>query len=626
MLQTSAKVKPLFRAGVLKLRREVIRGTLVAACCNPTGSATLATVHQSRSLTSHSQTGTSSFSPCQLNLQIPRSLILKPSYGSPTTNNPISLERIVLLAFYDDNLIVSNFSDGVYWFQRFALVKTKSLLSSPTLTTAYSSTSTLERSTGRALTTRQTPTCLNGGLGESRDGVSRFFHLGNSKDDSSSERNLCKDVFPKWLNLDDSNFSVETIAGGITNLLLKVSVREENGDSQCFTVRLFGPNTDYVINRERELQAIKYLSAAGFGAKLLGVFGNGMVQSFINARTLTPPASALSFDDAEKQEKYETISFTEVHNEVDKLKELTRHLNSPVVFAHNDLLCGNIMVNEAEEKLYFIDFEYGSYNYRGFDIGNHFNEYAGYECDYNLYPTKDEQYHFFKNYLNPDGLGEVSDKEIEALYVETSTYTLASHLYWALWALIQAKLSPIDFDYLEYFFLRYNQYKSRVRNAFLWHNLTSLRLTQHRQLDINPCYLYMYNNHKNNCIYPPQTTAMPECQVRPPDPGGPRREEAPLPLGSGVWKNEGRSFATVAKMKTESCFPPIQLAARQYGSKDGKPAISFTAAELQVGIDNLKHTLVAKFSGGRQPHRGGLQDSLGGMGTKRTMPYTGLGR
>ncbi|CAM8966322.1 unnamed protein product [Rhodiola kirilowii] len=155
--------------------------------------------------------------------------------------------------------------------------------------------------------------------------------------------NLCKDVFPKWLNLDDSNFSVETIAGGITNLLLKVSVREENGDSQCFTVRLFGPNTDYVINRERELQAIKYLSAAGFGAKLLGVFGNGMVQSFINARTLTPPdmrdpklaaeiakqlnkfhqveipgskepqlwndmhkffekASALSFDDAEKQE------------------------------------------------------------------------------------------------------------------------------------------------------------------------------------------------------------------------------------------------------------------------------------------------------------------------------------
>lgn len=41
--------------------------------------------------------------------------------------------------------------------------------------------------------------------------------------------------------------------------------------------------------------------------------------------------------------------------------------------------------DDYAEKLYFIDFEYGSYNYRGFDIGNHFNEYAGYECDYSLY-------------------------------------------------------------------------------------------------------------------------------------------------------------------------------------------------------------------------------------------------
>lgn len=84
---------------------------------------------------------------------------------------------------------------------------------------------------------------------------------------------------------------------------------------------------------------------------------------------------------------------------------------------------------EHSGKVYLIDFEYGSYNYRGFDIGNHFNEYAGYECDYSLYvitarliflcnlvlkiihlvighlicryPDKDEQYHFLKHYLDP---------------------------------------------------------------------------------------------------------------------------------------------------------------------------------------------------------------------------------
>jgi ethanolamine kinase len=66
-------------------------------------------------------------------------------------------------------------------------------------------------------------------------------------------------------------------------------------------------------------------------------------------------------------------------------QEFTGLLNAPVVFAHNDLLSGNFMLNDEEEKLYLIDFEYGSYNYRGFDIGNHFNEYAGYDCDYSLY-------------------------------------------------------------------------------------------------------------------------------------------------------------------------------------------------------------------------------------------------
>lgn len=313
---------------------------------------------------------------------------------------------------------------------------------------------------------------------------------------------LCKDLYKKWSNLDSEHFSVETVSGGITNLLLKVSVREESGNIVCVTVRLYGPNTEYVINRERELQAIKYLSAAGFGAKLLGVFGNGMVQSFINARTLTPPdmrkpklaaeiakqlrkfhqveipgskepqlwievfkffekASTLKFDDGEKQRKYETISFQEVYNEVVELKKLTSLFNAPVVFAHNDLLSGNLMLNDDEEKLYLIDFEYGSYNYRGFDIGNHFNEYAGYDCDYTLYPNKDEQYHFFGHYLDPDRPHEVADKDLEALFVETNTYMLTSHLYWALWALIQAKMSPIDFDYVGYFFLRYNEYKKQ---------------------------------------------------------------------------------------------------------------------------------------------------------------------
>ncbi|KAG6412145.1 hypothetical protein SASPL_124814 [Salvia splendens] len=356
---------------------------------------------------------------------------------------------------------------------------------------------------------------------------------------------LFRDLFKQWSNLDDSDFSLETVSGGITNLLLKVSVRERDGNSVSTTVRLYGPNTDYVIDRQRELQAIPYLSAAGFGAKLLGVFGNGMVQSFIDARTLTPSgkhlgppiyqkwalplfdksspfdgvlslqvntnllfsdmqkpelvveiakqlrrfheveipgskepqlwkdiskffsrALTLKFDESVKQKKYEMVSFEEINQEINGLKAMTDRFNAPVVYCHNDLLSGNLMLNDNDGKLYFIDFEYGSYNYRGFDIGNHFNEYAGYDCDYNLYPSQDEQFFFFRNYLSPDRPHEVSKEAISALYAETNLYMLASHLYWALWALIQAKMSPIDFDYLSYFFLRYNEYKKQKEKCF----------------------------------------------------------------------------------------------------------------------------------------------------------------
>lgn len=318
---------------------------------------------------------------------------------------------------------------------------------------------------------------------------------------------LCKDLFGKWSSLDNSHFSVERVAGGITNLLLKVAVKETSSNYVFLTVRLYGPNTDLVIDRKRELQALPYISAAGFGAELLGLFANGMIQSFISARTLSPSdmsepkisaeiasqlrkfhqvevagskepqlwsdifkffkqAEALEFDNKEKQDKYKTISFKEIHDELNSLKDLTDRLDAPVVFAHNDLLSGNLMRNDEEGKLYLIDFEYGSYSYRGYDIANHFNEYAGYECDYSLYPDREAQYHFLRNYLEPERPHEADEKVVEALHVETNTFRLASHLYWALWAIIQARVSPIDFDYLSYFFLRHDEYQKQKEGCF----------------------------------------------------------------------------------------------------------------------------------------------------------------
>uniref|UniRef100_A0A3B3VD50 ethanolamine kinase n=1 Tax=Poecilia latipinna TaxID=48699 RepID=A0A3B3VD50_9TELE len=52
----------------------------------------------------------------------------------------------------------------------------------------------------------------------------------------------------------------------------------------------------------------------------------------------------------------------------------------------------------------------------------------------------------------------VSQRELETLYVQVNKFALASHFFWGFWALIQAKYSSIDFDFLGYAVLRFNQY------------------------------------------------------------------------------------------------------------------------------------------------------------------------
>lgn len=66
-----------------------------------------------------------------------------------------------------------------------------------------------------------------------------------------------------------------------------------------------------------------------------------------------------------------------MREELNNLKNFLSNLDSPVVFAHNDLLLGNVIYNESKNKVTFIDYEYADYNYQAFDIGNHFAEFVG---------------------------------------------------------------------------------------------------------------------------------------------------------------------------------------------------------------------------------------------------------
>ncbi len=47
------------------------------------------------------------------------------------------------------------------------------------------------------------------------------------------------------------------------------------------------------------------------------------------------------------------------------------------------------------------------------------------------------------------------------LVAKVNFFALLSHMYWGVWALVQARYSPVDFDYLEYHHLRMGEFHRR---------------------------------------------------------------------------------------------------------------------------------------------------------------------
>ncbi|NXS11525.1 CHKB kinase, partial [Neodrepanis coruscans] len=208
-------------------------------------------------------------------------------------------------------------------------------------------------------------------------------------------------------------------------------------------------------------------------------------------------------------------------------RDLLESTPSPVVFCHNDVQEGNIILLEGREaspsdKLMLIDFEYSSYNYRwgwgvpggawggpwgslltllflrGFDIANHFCEWVYnythdswpfFKASLENYPSRQQQVggpapggrpwgvqgvvaslsipsqlHFIRHYLSEDSgrRGDAAHKEQarieEEMLTEIKRFALASHFFWGLWSILQAKISTIHFGYLDYAQSRFQAY------------------------------------------------------------------------------------------------------------------------------------------------------------------------
>lgn len=301
---------------------------------------------------------------------------------------------------------------------------------------------------------------------------------------------ILESLIPAWTASETINTRV---SGGITNTIYRA--HQISKPETAVLVRVFGGEDVFSAEaRCRENQIYNVLSEKGVAPKLLGIFGNGRLENWVNARSITldeMTAKHVGIGVAKrmaqlhkvdnipcfspngianqvqlwgvleqwaeearqfgKEGRFQNIDVENCFSYLKVVKERLKALGSPVVFAHNDLLCGNILVSsEDRNEITLVDFEYGGYNYRGFDIGNYFCEAMGGTIDGHVYPSKYPtdafRREFCEVYLSTCG-EECSSDKAEMLMAEAKKFEQAVHLYWGFWGLVESVGSTVDFPY-----------------------------------------------------------------------------------------------------------------------------------------------------------------------------------
>uniref|UniRef100_A0A8C2JY54 Ethanolamine kinase n=1 Tax=Cyprinus carpio TaxID=7962 RepID=A0A8C2JY54_CYPCA len=326
----------------------------------------------------------------------------------------------------------------------------------------------------------------------------------------------CRDFLSgSWKAISEHDFQISIVSGGLSNLLYMCSLPDDvqptGVEPRRVLLRIYGA----ILQVDSLIVMFAILAERELGPHLYGIFPEGRLEQYLPSNRLCteqlgfPEISAeiaskmarfhrmeMPFNKEPKwlfatidryMEQVKTIKFVrEAHikkftklkkydlpAELENLRSLLAATPSPVVFCHNDVQEGNILMLDGREnssdKLMLIDFEYSSYNYRGFDFGNHFcewiydytyNQWPFYKAKVENYPNRQQQLHFIRHYLSEKGgIAPADQARIEEdMIIEANRFALASHFLWGLWSIIQAKISKIEFGYMDYAQHRFDTY------------------------------------------------------------------------------------------------------------------------------------------------------------------------
>lgn len=306
---------------------------------------------------------------------------------------------------------------------------------------------------------------------------------------------------------------------GVTNTLVAfypkgLALEKSATADKVVLLRINGEGTEKIIDRRDEVVAMVFLNKAGFCPQVHAQLKNGLCYGFSAGRRLQVYETVgdwclmrkvaavmaklhslevpsyfrdrepflwrkmdqllenvpTSFPDPDDQKSFLNSigSIENLRKEIRWVKELLVDCKSPIVLCHNDIHSANIIYDEETGDMKLVDYEYTGPNYFSFDIADHFCEFAGVDnVDYSKYPEEDVQKRWVRMYLEEvqnlrgEKKAEIGDSAVQDVCEDVRKLVLGCHLLWTVWSLFQTANSTIQFDFLEYGIMRFNEYLNR---------------------------------------------------------------------------------------------------------------------------------------------------------------------
>ncbi len=267
----------------------------------------------------------------------------------------------------------------------------------------------------------------------------------------------------------------EPLSGGITNHNYTCTV-----DDRKYVLRIPGAGTDTFIDRHSELSNSIAAAKAGASPKVVAVVSEAgaMVLPFVEGEVLHPDTVAA--DDAKVKGIIEAVrkvhehavfeATTNVFDMTRRYIEMAKKVeaffpddfdwmlrisdkieaamarNAPAPAAcHNDLLSENFIL-DPQGKIWLLDWEYGGMNGPYFDLGDFAVKHPLSAAQHEL---------IIQTYW-----GEMKYHR----YCRMMLHQLTADLWWCQWAMIQDRLSKIDFDFYTYGIGRYGRFRENYYN------------------------------------------------------------------------------------------------------------------------------------------------------------------